>query len=97
MHMREQTVMLAGMKAYSLELRPKILRARDQRLRSQRAIAALLGISQSFVEKLLRRRRTTGDIAPRPHAGSRRAICDEAALALVRRLVQEQPAATLAE
>ena len=89
--------MLVGMKAYSLDLRQKILRAYDQRLGSQRAIAALFGVSQSFVEKLLRRRRTTGDIAPRPHAGGRRALYDEAALAVVRRLVHEQPDAPLAE
>ena len=93
---RELTFMFVGMKAYSLDLRQKILRAYDQRLGSQRALAALFGVSQSFVEKLLRRRRTTGDIAPRPHTGGRRALCDEAALAVVRRLVHAQPDATLA-
>ena len=89
--------MLVGMKAYSLDLRQKILRACDQRLGSQRAIATLFGVSQSFVEKLLRRRRATGDISPRPHAGGRRALCDATALAHVRRLVQAHPDATLAE
>jgi transposase len=85
------------MKAYSFDLRQKILRAWDQRLGSQRAIATLFGVSQSFVEKLLRQRRATGDISPRPHAGGRRAICDATALAHVRRLVQEHSDATLAE
>ena len=89
--------MLAGMRAYSLDLREKILRACDQQRGSQRAIAALFGVSQSFVEKLLRRCRTSGDIAPRPHAGGRRALCDEAALARVRQSVQAPPDATLAE
>jgi transposase len=89
--------MLISMKAYSLDLRQKILRAYDQRLGSQRALATLFGVSQSFVEKLLRRRRTSGDIAPRPHAGGRRALCNEAAQTVVRRLVQAQPDATLAE
>jgi transposase len=89
--------MLWYMKAYSLDLRQKILRSSDQGLGSQRAIAAFFGVSLSFVEKLLRRRRTTGDIAPRPHAGGRRPSCDEAALAQVRRLVREQPDITLAE
>ena len=89
--------MLWCMKAYSLDLRQKILRASDQGLGSQRAVAAFFGVSLSFVEKLLRRRRTTGDIAPRPHAGGRRPSCDEAALAQVRRLVREQPDVTLAE
>jgi transposase len=85
------------MKAYSLDLRQKILRACDQRLGSQRAIATLFGVSQSFVEKLRRRRRETGDISPRPHAGGRRAICDASAMAHVRQLVHEHPDATLAE
>ena len=85
------------MKAYSFDLRQKILRAYDQRLGSQRAIATLFGVSQSFVEKLLRRRRATGDISPRPPAGGRRAICDATALAHVRQLIQEHPDATLAE
>ena len=85
------------MKPYSLDLRQKILRAYDRRLGSQRALAALFGVSQAFLEKLLHRRRTTGQIAPRPHAGGRQPRCDAAALALVRQLVYEQPDATLAE
>jgi transposase len=85
------------MKAYSLDLRQKILRASDQGLGSQRAIAAFFGVSLALVEKLLRGRRPTGDAAPRPHAGGRRPSCDEAPLAQVRRLVREQPDATLAE
>jgi transposase len=85
------------MKAYSLDLRQKILRACDQRLGSQRTIAAFFGVSQSFIEKLMRRRRMTGDIKPRPHAGGREGLCDEVALAVVRQLVQEQSDATLQE
>jgi len=46
--------MLAGMKAYSLDLRQKILRACDQRLGSQHAIGILFGVSLSFVEQGLR-------------------------------------------
>ena len=89
--------MLGDMQAYALDLRQKLLRACAQRLGSQRAIAALFGVSQSFVETRLRRRRTTGAIAPRPRAGGRRASGHEEARAVVRRLVQEQPDATLAE
>src|ERR671923_176125 len=85
------------MKPYSLDLRQKILHAYDQKLGSQRAVAALFGVSHAFFEQLLRRRRTTGEIAPRPHAGGRRPRCDPAALAVVRQLVHEQPDATLEE
>jgi transposase len=67
------------MKAYSFDLREQILRACDQRRGSQRALATLFGVSRSCVEKLLRRRRATGDISPRPPAGGRRAICDATA------------------
>jgi len=89
--------MLTGMNAYAMDLRQKILRACDQRIGSQRAIAVLFGVSQSCIEKLLRRRRATGDVAPRPHAGGRRALGDASALARLRRLVHTTPDATLAE
>jgi transposase len=85
------------MRAYSLDLRQKILRACDQHIGSQRTIATLFGVSQSFVEKLLRRRRTTGEISPQPHAGGRKARCDTAALAYVHHLLQAQADATLEE
>ena len=85
------------MKAYPLSLRQEILRACAQRRASQQTIAAFYGVSRSFVEKLLRQHRTTGGITPRPHAGGRRAICDEATRHLVRRLIHKHPSATLAE
>jgi transposase len=85
------------MKPYSLDLRQKILDAYDHKLGSQRAMAALFGVSRAFFEQWLRRRRTTGEIAPRPHAGGRQPRCDPAALALVRQVVREQPDATLEE
>jgi transposase len=89
--------MLGDMKAYSLDLRQKILRAYDQQLGSQQVIADLFGVSQSFVEKLLHRRRTTGAVAARPHGGGARPSCDAEAVALVQRLVEAQSDATLEE
>ena len=88
---------IEGMKAYSLDLRQKILRACDQHLGSQQVIADLFGVSQSFVEKLLHRRRTTGAVAARPHGGGARPSCDAEAMALVQRLVEAQSDATLEE
>jgi transposase len=37
------------MKPYSLDLRQKILRAYDHKLGSQRALAALFGVSHAFL------------------------------------------------
>jgi len=88
---------MMGMKPYSLDLREKILRAYDARLGSQRALAALFGVSRTFVEQLLQRRRSTGTIAPRPHAGGRKPSCDAAAQEAVRQLLCEQADATLEE
>jgi transposase len=85
------------MTPYSLDLRQKILDAYDHKRGSQRAVAALFGVSRAFLEQWLRRRRTTGDMAPRPHAGGRQPRGDLTALALVRQFVREQPEATLEE
>ena len=85
------------MKPYSIDLREKLLQAYAQGLGSQRALAVLFGVSRSFVEKLLQRRRTTGEITPRPHAGGRRPACDATTFGLVRQWVRENPDATLEE
>jgi transposase len=83
--------------AYSTDLRQKIVRAYDEGLGSQRQIAEMFGVSRSFVEKLLHRRRTTGDIVALPHGGGRTALCQHKEHLLVRRLIQQQPDATLDE
>lgn len=83
--------------AYSTDLREKIVRAYDEQLGSQRAIAELFGVSRSFVEKLLARRRLTGEIAPLPHGGGRQPHCAARDIALVQQHIKEQPDATLSE
>ena len=85
------------MRSYSLDLRKKIVESYDKGDKSQREVAENFGVSVSFVEKLLSRRRKTGDIAPLPHGKGPKGILDEEALRVVRQLVQEQPDATLSE
>jgi transposase len=94
---RDQPASLSGMASYSSDLRQRILHACEHRLGSQQAMANIFGVSLSCVEKLLRRHRTTGAMAPKPHGGGQRPRLDAAAQAQVRRLVHEQPDATLAE
>jgi transposase len=86
---------LQGMAAYSIDLRQKILHAYERRLGSQRALAHLFGVSLAFVEKVLRQYRTTGSITPKPHAGGRRPLLDEAIHLLLRQLVRDDPDRTL--
>ena len=84
------------MKASSLDLREKIVRAVDERGGSQGIVAQLFGVSRSFVEKLLRRRRCSGSGAPLPHAGGPgRKLRDTGAV--LRRAVARQPEVRLAE
>jgi len=88
---------MIGLQPYAFDLRENILRAYDARLGSQRALAALFGVSRTLGAKLLQRRRTTGTIAPRPPAGGRKPSGDAAAREAVRPLLGEQAAATLDE
>jgi transposase len=74
------------MAAYSIDLRHKLVQAYKRQLGSQRALADLFGVSLSCVEKLLRRHRTTGSLAPKPHAGGQRPVLEAAATCLVQPL-----------
>ena len=85
------------MKAYSIDLRQKIIAAYQRRLGSQRAIAEFFRVSVSFVEKLLRRHRTAADIAPKPRGGGRQARLDATARDRIAKWVQAQPDMTLEE
>ena len=85
------------MRAYSIDLREKVVEAYDREVGTQRQIAEIFGVSRSFVEKLLHRRRTTGDIAPLPHGGGGKPVLDGEALLLVSQLIEEEPDATLEE
>lgn len=57
------------MKAYSLDLRQKVLAAALRGDRTIREVAALFGVGTSFVNKLLDLHRRGEDLAPRPHGG----------------------------
>lgn len=57
------------MATYSQDLREKAIAAVARGKRSNRVIAEMLGISESTIEKWLRRKRLTGSVAASPHAG----------------------------
>jgi transposase len=95
--MRYSQISMLGMASYSIDLRQKLLHAWERRLSSQRVLADLFGVSLSFLEKLLHHYRTTGAIAPKPHAGGQRPRLDAAADTLVRQLVHDNADLTLEE
>ena len=57
------------MKTYSQDLREKVAAAVAQDKQSNRQIAELMSISESTIEKWMRRERETGSVAATPHAG----------------------------
>jgi transposase len=57
------------MKAYSHDLRQRVLAAALRGDRTIPQVAELFGVSTAFVNKMLRLHRSGFDLAPRPHGG----------------------------
>jgi transposase len=57
------------MKAYSLDLRQRVLSAALRGDRTIPEVGDLFGVSATFVNKMLRLHRAGEDLAPRPHGG----------------------------
>jgi len=57
------------MKAYSLDLRWRVLSAALRGERTIPEVAELFGVSVTFVNKMLRLHRAGEDLTPRPHGG----------------------------
>ncbi len=85
------------MKAYSNDLRRRVVAAYEARRNSQREIAELFGISPATVRNFVRRKRERGVPDALPHGGGARTRMDEAARDEVRQLIAARPDATLAE
>jgi transposase len=85
------------MKAYSLELREKVLAAYHRQEGSIRQLAKRFTVSPRFVGELIGRFRRTGSYAPRPHGGGNPPRIDAQGRQVVSALVQAQPDATLDE
>jgi transposase len=85
------------MRPYSPDLRERVAAAVDHSEGSLREIARRFRVSLSFVARLLRRRRKTGSLDPKPHGGGHPPALDPAGLERLRELVRQQPDATLDE
>src|SRR5262249_50814331 len=85
------------MRAYSNDLRERIVRAVLRGEHSWREIAHIFAVSLTFVIRLLRRWRQTGCLDPTPHRGGPTPCLDAAALQRLQQLVHDHPDATLRE
>ena len=85
------------METYSMDLRERVIRAYDRKVGTQEQIAKLRGLSARWIKKLLKRRRETGSIAPKPHGGGwTPKFCGEK-LEQLKSWVEQDPDATLQE
>lgn len=85
------------MKAYSLDLRRKIVDAYAVGDISQRKLAKNFGVTLSFVQNLLKHQRELGSIAPKVRTEQTPTKLNADQLEILRQLVEAQPDATLAE
>jgi transposase len=85
------------MKPYSIDLRQRIAAAVDHGEGSFRQIARRFRVSLSFLARLLRRRRQTGTLEPKPHGGGHPPALDHEGEERLRELVRQHPDATLDE
>ena len=85
------------MKAYSLDLRQKIIDVYEQGETSQRQLAKRFNVALSFIVKLLRQYRTTGKISPLPFNGGVKLKLDPENLVVLAELIENNNDATLDE
>ncbi len=85
------------MKAYSNDLRRKVVAAAERGHRSQREICELFGVSPATVRNFVRRKRERGSPDQLPRAGGAPARIDEEARTELRQLIASSPDATLEE
>jgi len=85
------------MKAYSLDLRQRVLKAALSGEQTIAEVAEVFGVGTTFVNKMLRLHRTGADLTPRPHGGGRTALLSVAHHKMLRSEVRRRSDATLSE
>lgn len=85
------------METYSMDLRERVIRAYDEKVGTQARIAGLFKVSVPWIKKLLRRRRETGNIDPKPHGGGWTPKFSGPKLEQLKAMVDRNPDATLQE
>ena len=85
------------MKAYSLDLRERVVSAYEEGVETIREVAEQFVVSESFIKKMLARYRATGDIAPRGHGGGQQKRLSQAHRKWLLKTVLATPDITLSE
>ena len=84
------------MKAYSIDLREKIINTYERGDTSIRKVAVQFGIAKSYVQKLIRQKRLEGHLEPKKQGGAMKGKLDDYGRELAE-MVQSYPDLTLLE
>lgn len=85
------------MKAYSLDLRERVVSSYQDGVESIREVCEQFQVSPSFLKKMLARHRATGDLAPRAHGGGKPKTLSDAHRKWLLKTVLGAPDITLSE
>ena len=85
------------MKAYSIDLRQKIVDTYYNQPISQRQLAERFGVALSWVQKLLKQYRLTGNVSPQPYRRGVKLKLNEEQLIILAELIEANNDATLDE
>jgi transposase len=85
------------MKPYSFDLRQRVVTAVEDGDGTIAEVAAMFRVGKTFVKKMLRLWRESGNVAPQPHGGGAPAALTPQQLRVLRQQVAKEPDATLAE
>lgn len=85
------------MKAYSIDFRQKIIDISEKEQISQRQLAKRFDVALSFIVKLLKQYRETGEIAPKPFNGGVKLKLTPEQLSILADLIENNNDATLEE
>src|SRR5690242_4689335 len=83
------------MKAYSIDLRERVVAAREGRTISE--IVEQFNVSESFVKKMLRQHRELGHVEPKGHGGGQQLKLNNQQIEFIRRQVEKHPDWELSE
>ena len=95
--MRWPWALVAGVRAYSVDLRQRVLALVDAAELPRAAIAELLRVSRRWMDKMISQRRRLGHVAPLGHAGGAKLKLDAAGREELRAAWAARPDASLAE
>lgn len=85
------------MKPYSLDFRQKIVQIYEEEKQSIRKIAVRFGVAKSFVQKILKQSKETGDLAPKPQGGNTAPKLGSQEIVILMELIENHNDATLQE